>query len=126
MIKKTHIRGIARTAVSIAAAYIFALQVVLASLVSAQMSAPVLDVAQALCVDTGIPHGSDAPKSPDPHRGFCAICAFAAHASPLPQAEAGVIRRVPAAAHQVLAAALPARDDRLHDPRTSQGPPENT
>ncbi|WP_315763455.1 hypothetical protein [Bradyrhizobium sp. SZCCHNS2005] len=126
MIKKTHIRGIARTAVSIAAAYIFALQIVLASLVSAQMAAPVLDLTQALCADTGISHGPEAPKSPDIHRGFCAICAFAAHAAPLPQAEAGIIRPVLTAAHPVLAAALPARDDRLHDPRTSQGPPENT
>jgi len=123
-------RGIsfwARKTASVAVAYVFALQLMLASVVSAQMVSSVTGGSTEICHEALVdPSSPSAPsKSSDVHGAFCAVCAFVAHAPSLPPSTHCQIERY---AHAV-GALVPdiALDvaNRRHDPRTSQGPPAN-
>jgi hypothetical protein len=114
-------------AVGIATAYLIAVQLVLAAVVGAQMAVPTTDGATLLCFG-----GRAAPsdetgqrKSPVVHHAFCAVCAFASHASPLPEPSFLRNERSEAAAAFRSDPVKVAASIRQHDPRSSQGPPLN-
>ena len=108
-------------------AYLFALQLILASVVSAQMVAPATGGLTEICheapLDASLP--SAPSKSSDVHRAFCAVCAFVAHAPSLPPQATWQIERYAHAVDVLCPAGTPGITRRLHDPRTSQGPPAN-
>ena len=105
-------------------AYLFALQLILASVVSAQMVAPATGGLTEICHE--VPLDASAPsKSSDVHRAFCAVCAFVAHAPSLPPQTVWQIERYAHAIEVLSPAGARNITRRLHDPRTSQGPPAN-
>jgi hypothetical protein len=67
------------------AAYLIALQMVLAGAMSAQMAAAASSDLGVICTDAqgGTTHDPSAPASAVLHKDFCAVCAFAAHAAPV-------------------------------------------
>jgi hypothetical protein len=115
-----------KRAISIALAQFVAIQLMLTATVAAQMvAAPTLDAA-TLCVES--PSRSEQEHRQNTvvvHHGFCAVCAFAAHATPLPAAIT--------VHYEGRSFALVLRSDwsavaahaRQRDPRSSQGPPVN-
>jgi len=117
----------ARRAVGIVAAYLIALQMVLAGAMSAQMAAAAANDLGLICsvVDDGLPHDPGAPASAVLHKDFCAVCAFAAHAAPLPAPAVELPARSAKELSLATFAAWAARDTRLREPRLSQGPPAN-
>ncbi|GLH79549.1 hypothetical protein SSBR45G_44580 [Bradyrhizobium sp. SSBR45G] len=127
MRRRRHSAGWARKAVSIAAAYLIALQVVLAGLMSAQMTAAAASDLGIICTesDGGAAHGTSTPKPALLHKDFCAVCAFAAHAAPVPAPAVETLVRRASALRLASFAAWAARDTRLREPRLSQGPPAN-
>ncbi|MGJ4947744.1 DUF2946 family protein [Bradyrhizobium sp. HKCCYLS20291] len=116
-----------RRAVSIAAAYLIALQVVLAGAMSAQMAAAAASDLGIICteLDGGASHGTNAPGSAGLHKDFCAVCAFAAHAAPVPPPAGELLLRTASELRLASFAIWAARDTRLREPRLSQGPPAN-
>jgi len=116
----------ARKAASAAVAYLFAVQLILAAAVSAQMMTPASggsEICHEVLVDASAP--SAPSKSSGIHGAICAVCAFASHAPPLPPSAPFTVERRAFAvrAHSPVDAA--ATIARLRDPRTSQGPPSN-
>jgi hypothetical protein len=117
----------ARRAVSIVAAYLIALQMVLAGAMSAQMAFAAPSDLGFMCADAdgGTAHETGAPKQAALHKAFCAVCAFTAHAAPLPSPVSDVVARRAEDVRLATFAAWAARDTRLREPRSSQGPPAN-
>ncbi|MGJ5205699.1 DUF2946 family protein [Bradyrhizobium sp. HKCCYLR20261] len=116
----------ARRTVGILAAYLIALQMVLAGAMSAQMAAAAANDLGVICTDIdGTVHGTSAPDSAVLHKDFCAVCAFAAHAAPVPTPVAALLLRSASELRLASFAAWAARDSRLREPRLSQGPPAN-
>jgi hypothetical protein len=113
--------------VGILAAYLVALQMVLAGAMSAQMAAATADDLGLICseMDSGSSHDTSAPASTVLHKNFCAVCAFAAHAAPLPAPAIRMPARSASELRLATFAAWAARDTRLREPRLSQGPPAN-
>ncbi|WP_257170463.1 DUF2946 family protein [Bradyrhizobium sp. SRS-191] len=114
----------ARRAVGILAAYLIALQMVLAGAMSAQMAAAAANDLGVICTDAdGTVHGTSAPDSAVLHKDFCAVCAFSAHAAPVPTPVVAMLVRSAGELRLASFAAWAARDSRLREPRLSQGPP---
>ena len=113
-----------RRAISIALAQFIALQLVLSAAIAVQMVAPTPVDAATICSDShsGTP-GNGGQSNAVLHDGLCAVCAFVAHATPLPAPVAVHYQRqsTALALHPDLPAV--AAISRQHDPRTSQGPP---
>ena len=109
------------------AAYLIGLQMVLAGAMSAQMAAAASSDLGVICTDAqgGTTHDPSAPASAVLHKDFCAVCAFAAHAAPVPTAAAETLARSAAELRLATFVAWAARDSRLREPRLSQGPPAN-
>jgi len=117
----------ARRTASVAVAYLFAVQLILAAAVSAQMVSSVSSGSTEICHEVSLDaYSPSAPsKSSGAHGVFCAVCAFAAHAPSLPPSTHFQIARYAHAVGVIDPAVAPAITRRLHDPRTSQGPPAN-
>ncbi len=116
-----------RRVVGIVAAYLIALQMVLAGAMSAQMAAASANDLGVICAeaDGGAAHDTGAPNSAVLHKNFCAVCAFAAHAAPVPAMAVETLVRSAGELRLGSFAAWAARDTRLREPRLSQGPPAN-
>lgn len=115
-----------RRALSVALAQFVAIQLVLSATVAVQMvtAAPV-DAATLCADDHGGPSSDGGNGHAVVHHGFCAVCAFASHAAPLPGATS-VLDEGRSFAHAPRPnASAVAIVTRQHDPRSSQGPPLN-
>ena len=121
-----HHRSWWKRALSVALAQFVAIQLVLGAAVAMQMVAAAPVNAATLCADDhGVPSGDGGNGHAVVHHGFCAVCAFATHAAPLPGAisllnEGRRFADAPQPRASTVAIAT-----RQHDPRTSQGPPLN-
>jgi len=119
-------RSAIRTWVALAAAYAFALQLLLAGIVVTQMTVAAAADPFVICVgDPNSPDSSHGGNGPHAAHQACAICTFvsaapllAAIGHPVPLA-----REAAAAFHPAAVALAVARG--RHDPRSSQGPPRN-
>ncbi|CCE01631.1 DUF2946 family protein [Bradyrhizobium sp. STM 3809] len=127
MNRRRHTANWTRRAVSILAAYLIALQMVLAGAMSAQMAAAASSDAGMICaeMDGGMAHDGGVPSHGIVHKDFCAVCAFAAHAAPVPAPVVATLVRSARELRLASFAAWAARDTRLREPRLSQGPPAN-
>ena len=119
-------RSAIRAWVALAAGYAFALQLLLAGIVATQMTVGASADLFAIC--SGDSHSPDgAPGGSDPHAAHqaCAICAFVPSTPLLSAVGHPVPRAIEAAATFDPAALAPAVASGRHDPRSSQGPPQN-
>jgi hypothetical protein len=121
--RKAWLRG----AIGVVAAYVLALQTLLAGIVATQMA--VGDPANpfVICYGSG-DNGStesaplDKPRAHVDHAN-CAICTFAASSPPIPRSPA--IARITVAVSFGTVAPAPAIGNDRHNPRSSQGPPQS-
>lgn len=113
-----------RNLIGLLASQILVLQFFLAGAVATEMAFQAPPNAFAICHGNG-PHSSGQPDRPDApiHHGVCAICAFAAHAAPVPAgtADTAIFDARTAAIGSVAPPAVVRPEHR--SPRTSQGPP---
>lgn len=126
MTRDRHRKSWWKRALSVALAQFVAIQLVLSAAVAVQMATAAPVAAAMLCADDhGGSSGDGGNGHAVVHHGFCAVCAFATHAAPLP----GAISVLDAARSFADAprpnASTVALAPRQHDPRTSQGPPPN-
>lgn len=122
-----------RGAFSIALAYLLVLQLVLAGFAAERMALADGSGLGAICApngttqDAAAPPGHDDPAGGQDHASYCAICAFHALGSLLPDR---ITPAAPAPMHARAPAPIPQRlathglDRR--NPRSSQGPPRHT
>jgi hypothetical protein len=113
-----------RGLIGILASQIIALQLLLAGIVATQMAVRASDDPFVICHG----NGQSAPSQPGKtsssiYHAACAICAFAAHAAPVPvdTSHVAILDVLTTAIASVTPLAI-ATSDR-HSPRTSQGPP---
>ena len=110
--------------VGVAAAYLFAIQVIFVGALAAQMAAATDP--QVICHNTeaAFPVGTQkTPTKPAGHHTGCPICAFAGSVPTLPGAVPEVLTRSPL---EILSRAtiwLARASSKQHEPRSSQGPP---
>jgi type 1 fimbria pilin len=110
-----------RICVAVAASYALVLQIALAGMLATQMAAVAAPDASAICYAAGDDNNAHAPGTAV-HQS-CVICAVAPAVS-LPSAAASTIVRFAATVdfqHQAERSALV---QKLHSPRSSQGPPQ--
>jgi hypothetical protein len=114
-----------RAWVAVAAAYALALQVILGGILATQMvAAAVAAPADPFVICYGGTPAADHENSGAPvNHAACLVCALASFAPPLPES-ATVVSRHEVAAYFAAIAISPAKPRRLHDPRSSQGPPQ--
>lgn len=74
-----------KRAISIALAQFVALQLVLGAAVAVQMVTPTPVDAATLCADGHSGSPGNGGQSNHVHDGLCTVCAFVAHATPLPE-----------------------------------------
>jgi len=113
-----------RRALGVAAAYAFALQVLLGSIVATQMAVAAPNDDLALCSgelhDAGDPSGKPAPRLA---HASCLVCAFASFVPPVPKAPTVYFG---AASQSQFWPTLPTsiRIADRREPRSSRGPPQ--
>jgi hypothetical protein len=120
-------KGGLRTMVAIAAAYAFALQLLLTGILATQMAVASAASADpfAICY-SGTPAGGEhnGAGTPTAHQTCCNVCAVAWIAPPSPPAAQPTVIRFASAVAFRPAAAPPALAGQTRSPRTSQGPPQ--
>ncbi len=120
-------KGRLRGVVAVAAAYAFALQLLLTGILTTQMAVASAASADpfAICY-SGTPAAGDhnGAGSPTAHQTCCNICAVAWIAPPSPAAAHATVIRFSRAVAFNAAPVPPALIGQLHSPRTSQGPPQ--
>jgi hypothetical protein len=108
--------------IAIAAAYAFALQLILTGIIATQMATA--SPAEAFSICTGAGDNSGGPGTPRTAHQACVVCAVAP-APPLPAADtAPALARV-VTTIDFFGASRPLTVGTFHSPRTSQGPPPN-
>jgi hypothetical protein len=107
-----------------AAAFVLALQMLLAGILSTRMAVAAPDDAFTICYGSGHSADGDDGQSGKIHHASCVICALASFAPPVDTSAASLA--VVAASHAAVFATRRAllRGDDHHNPRTSQGPPQ--
>jgi len=120
----TRTRSLLRGMVGVATAYLFAIQLIFTAAVASQMA--VQSEAQAICHDVEAAGPAVPPKAPaqsTDHRGGCPICALASSVPPLPDATPSLQNRPSLEISKITPAWTAKSPTRLHEPRSSQGPP---
>jgi len=110
--------------VGVAAAYLFAIQVIFVGALAAQMVAATDP--QVICHSTeaALPVGTQkTPAQPAGHHSGCPICAFAGSVPPLPGAVPEALIRSPLEIASRASVWLARSSSKQHEPRSSQGPP---
>ena len=125
MLARFRQRSVIRTLVGLATSYAFALQLLLAGIVVTQMTAASADPFVICVGDPNSPDGSHGTNDPHAAHQTCAICTFAASAPLLSAIGDSVPLAIEAAATFHPAAVTLAVPGGRHDPRSSQGPPQN-
>jgi hypothetical protein len=119
-----HHRQWVRGAVGVAAAFVLALQMLLAGMLATQMAVAAPASPFVVCYGEGHGTVSDSPSKPAIHHASCAVCTLASFAAPVPEAAASLVAIATGhAVVQPLRSVSP-RADRHHTPRSSQGPPQ--
>lgn len=110
--------------IGMAVSHVFALHIVLASLVSAQMAAASYDVTAICLSDQSTDQGTPTKPHGDLRHAICAVCTFANFSATAPNGDvAPVINGRYEPIVQIERGSHVASDDR-HDPRCSRGPPD--
>ena len=119
-----HRKSWARKAVSVAAAYVFAIQMLLASAVTTQMAVAAASDGAVICygIDDSQGHSSG-KQDPAAIHAACAICAFTSSATVLPVWNFPAARDVAFHAPVANPTTPVVLAGKAHTPRTSQGPP---
>ena len=119
-------RSAIRAWVAMAAAYAFALQLQLAGIVVTQMTVGASADPFVICLgDPNSPDGSHGGNDPHAAHQACAICTFTSSAPLLAAIGHPVPLAIEAAAAFHPAVMVLAVAAGRHDPRSSQGPPQN-
>jgi hypothetical protein len=120
-------RSAARTVIVMTAAYLFALQMLLAAVLAPQMALAASGIADAfvICHGDGAAQRSDAPGSTAPQlHHTCAVCVQVHATSTASVTPASAPARIVTHARFVALTPGAPTAQRLHDPRSSQGPPQ--
>lgn len=125
MLARCRQRSVIRALVGLATSYAFALQLLLAGIVVTQMTAASADPFVICVGDPNSPDGAHGGNNPHAAHQACAICTFASSAPLLSAIGHPVPLAVEAAAAFHPAAVAPAIARGRHNPRSSQGPPQN-
>jgi hypothetical protein len=122
--KFPHHRHGLRGTVGVAAAFVLALQMLLAGVLATQMAVAAPAGPSAICYGEGHGTDSDSPSKSRIYHASCAVCTLASFAPPVPDAAPSltVVATVHAVVHPLRNVSPLA--DRHHDPRSSQGPPQ--
>ena len=111
-------------AVGVATGYLFAIQLILATVVATQMAVP--SELQAIChgVEAAIPAiPQKAPSQPADHHLGCPVCAFASSSPPLQESSQSLPNRRSLENPTTITAWFTESSRRQYEPRSSQGPP---
>lgn len=110
-------------AVGIFAAYVLALQMVLAGIVATQMAAAEITGGTVICHSNTSDSGDGQGPAHIQHAS-CAVCTLASSSSPIPETAAFALPVSSAASTSAFAAPAFRIAGRRHNPRSSQGPPQ--